>query len=45
MADVQHDIDVFLVFEIAIEAHDILISQRPVNLNLARELLPGLSPG
>ena len=44
MADVQHDIDVFFIFKIPIEAHDVLVSQRPMNLDLTCQLLSGLSP-
>ena len=39
MANVEHDIDVLFVFEVAIEAHNILVLERAVNLDLAGELL------
>ena len=35
-ADVQHDVDVLLVLEVAIEADDMLVIERPVNLDLTR---------
>ena len=41
-ADVQHDVDILLVLEVAIEADDVLVIKRPVNLNLTRQLLSGL---
>ena len=42
-ADVQHDVDILLVFEVAIEADDVLVIERPVNLNLTCQLLACLS--
>ena len=45
LTDVQHNIHILFIFEVAIEAHDILVVQRPVDLNLARELLSRLCPG
>ena len=44
MADVQHDVDVVLVFEVAVEADHVLMVQRPMDLDLTRQLLPGLAP-
>ena len=41
-ADVQHDVDILFVLEVAIEADDVLVIKRPVNLNLTRQLLSGL---
>lgn len=45
VADVQHDVNVVLVFEVAVEANHVLVVQRPVDLDLARQLLAGLAPG
>ena len=45
VADVEHDVDVLLVFEVAVKAHDILVGQRSVDLDLARKLLASLGPG
>ena len=42
-ADVQHDVDILLVLEVAIEADDVLVVERPVNLDLTSQLLAGLS--
>ena len=42
-ADVQHDVDILLVFEVSIEADDVLVIERPVNLNLTCQLLACLS--
>ena len=41
-ADVKHDVDILFVLEVAIEADDVLVIKRPVNLNLTRQLLSGL---
>ena len=43
LADVQHQIDVLRVFEVAIEADNILMRERIVNLNLTCEFLARLS--
>ena len=42
VADVEHDVDVVLVFEVAIEAHDVLVGERAVDFDLTRQLLPCL---
>lgn len=39
MTDVEHDIDVLFVFEVAIEAHNILVLEWAMNLDLAGKLL------
>ena len=44
-ADVEHDVDVLLVFEVAVEAHDVLVVHRAVNLDLAGQFLTSLCPG
>lgn len=44
MANVEHDVDVVLVFEVAVEAHDVLVVERAVNLDFAGQLLAGLAP-
>ena len=41
-ADVQHDVDILFVLEVAIEADDVLVIKRPVNLDFTRQLLSGL---
>ena len=41
-ADVQHDVDILLVLEVAIEADDVLVIERSVNLNLTSQLLASL---
>ena len=44
-ANVEHDIDIFFVLEVAIEANDALMVQRAMNLDLTGQLLAGFSPG
>ena len=39
LADIQHDIYVVLVLEVPIEAHNVLMVQGAVNLDLTRQLL------
>ena len=41
-ADVEHDVDILLVLEVAIEADDVLVIERSVNLNLTSQLLASL---
>ena len=38
-ADVEHDVHILFVLEVSIEADDVLVIERPVNLNLTREFL------
>lgn len=43
LTDIKHDIYVLFVLKVSIEADNILMIQRSVNLDLAGELLSGLS--
>ena len=38
-ADVKHDIHILFVLEVSIEADDVLVIERPVNLNFASKFL------
>lgn len=42
MADVEHDVDIFLVLEVSIKAHHKLVVQRPMDFNLTCKLLTRL---
>jgi len=41
-ANIEHDVHVLFVFEVAVEAHHILVIERAMNLDLTRQLLTGL---
>lgn len=38
-ADVEHDVHILFVLEVSIEADDVLVIERPVNLNLTSKFL------
>lgn len=40
MTNVEHDVNVVFVFKISIEAHNVLVMQRSVDLDLACQFLP-----
>jgi hypothetical protein len=40
-AELQEDIDIFMVFEEVVEAHDVLVDQGPVDFDLGKQLLAG----
>ena len=42
LADIEHDVDVLLVLEVAVEPDDVLVVQRAMDLDLAGQLLPCL---
>ena len=44
-ADVEHDVDVLFVFEVAVEADDVLVVERAMDFDLTGELLARLCPG
>ena len=43
LTDIKHDINVLFVFKVSIEADNILMIQRSVNLDFAGKLLSGFS--
>jgi len=43
MANVEHDVDVLFVFEVPIEAYNVLVDERAVDLDLTGELLTGFA--
>lgn len=43
MANIEHDIDIFSVFKVPVEAHHILMTERPVNFDLGSKLLASFS--
>lgn len=45
MTDVEHDVDVLFVFEVSVKTDNKLVCKRPVDLNFAGQLLPGLCSG
>jgi hypothetical protein len=45
VADVEHDVDVLFVFEVAIEADDELVGERAMNFDFTRELLSRFRSG
>ena len=45
MANIEHDINILFVFEVAIEAHDILVWEWAVDLDLWGQLLASFTLG
>lgn len=45
VANVEQNVDVVFVFEVAIESHNVFMVQTSVDLDLAREFLTGLATG
>ena len=43
-ADVEHDVDILFVFEVAIEANNTFMIQRAMNFDLACQFLAGFGP-
>lgn len=45
VANIEHDVNVVFVFEVAVEPHHVFVVERAVDLDLAGELLAGLRAG
>ena len=44
LANIQHDVDILSVLEVAVEAHDVLIVERSMNFDLTGQFLTSLGP-
>lgn len=45
VANIKHYVNVVLVLEVAVKAHDVFVMKGPVDLDFRSQLLTGLAPG